>query len=121
MPLNWQHWTQCGKDALNPKCNICPQYVVYFYFKINSWVEPSFGELLSGVGVNKTLRKGTLSGETKSTKWASTGNQTGIKSRKRKGDLHETNNQINVPVQDYISDQDEPWVDIHAPQSQVLK
>ncbi|XP_056601904.1 cell cycle checkpoint protein RAD17 isoform X2 [Triplophysa dalaica] len=87
--------------------------------KINSWVEPSFGELLSGVGVNKTLRKGTLSGETKSTKWASTGNQTGIKSRKRKGDIHETNNQVNVPVQDYISDQDEPWVDIHAPQSQA--
>lgn len=89
-----------------------------FPFKINSWVEPSFGELLSGVGVNRTLRKGTVSGETKSTRWSSTVNQTGIKSRKRKGDLHESNNQINVPIQ---ADQDEPWVDIHAPQTQVLK
>lgn len=86
--------------------------------KINSWVEPSFGELLSGVGVNRTLKKGTVSGETTS-KWSSTGNQTGIKSRKRKGDLHESNNQINVPSQEYSPDQDEPWVDIHAPQSQA--
>nr|XP_055055099.1 cell cycle checkpoint protein RAD17 [Misgurnus anguillicaudatus] len=87
--------------------------------KINSWVEPSFGEVLRGVGANKTLRKGTRSGESKTTRWPTTGDQTVIKSRKRKGDLPASDNQTSTPNQAYKPDQDEPWVDIHAPQSQA--
>lgn len=85
--------------------------------KINNWVEPSFGELFGGV--NRTLKKGPLSGESKTTKWPSTGDQTERKTRKRKVDPHVSNNQISVSSEAYKPDQDEPWVDLHAPQSQA--
>lgn len=106
--------------ALNLQVNLifC---LLLFYVKISSWVEPSFGEVLRGVGANKTLRKGTRSGESKTTRWPITGDQTVIKSRKRKGDLPVSDNQISAPSQAYKLDQDEPWVDIHAPQSQVTE
>ncbi|XDV20972.1 hypothetical protein PO909_026171 [Leuciscus waleckii] len=85
--------------------------------KINNWVEPSFGELLGGV--NRTLKKGPLSGESKTTRWPSTGDQTEKKSRKRKVDPHVSNNQISVSSEADKLDQNEPWVDLHAPQSQA--
>lgn len=93
--------------------------LLLFPFKINNWVEPSFGELLGGV--NRTLKKGPLSGESKTTRWPSTGDQTEKKSRKRKVDPHVSNNQISVSSEAHKPDQDEPWVDLHAPQSQVQK
>ncbi|KAF4113382.1 cell cycle checkpoint protein RAD17 [Onychostoma macrolepis] len=85
--------------------------------KINSWVEPSFGELLGGV--NRSLKKGPLSEESKTTRWPSTGNQAEKKSRKRKVDPHLSSNQISVSNEAYKADQDEPWVDMYAPQSQA--
>uniref|UniRef100_A0A672LS01 Cell cycle checkpoint protein RAD17-like n=1 Tax=Sinocyclocheilus grahami TaxID=75366 RepID=A0A672LS01_SINGR len=84
--------------------------------KINSWVEPSFGELLGGV--NRSLKKGPLSGESKTTQWPSTGKQAEKKSRKRKVDSHVSSNQISVSSEAQKPDQDEPWVDMYAPQSQ---
>ncbi|XP_043095442.1 cell cycle checkpoint protein RAD17 isoform X2 [Puntigrus tetrazona] len=85
--------------------------------KINSWVEPSFGELLGGV--NRSLKKGPLSGESKSTRWLSTGNQAEKKSRKRKVDPNVSSNQISESSEAYKPDQDEPWVDMYTPQSQA--
>ncbi|XP_051962425.1 cell cycle checkpoint protein RAD17-like [Xyrauchen texanus] len=85
--------------------------------KIKNWVEPSFGELLGGSGVKTTLKKGQLSEENKTSRWPSTREQTGKTSRKRKVDV--SDNQISVPRESYKTDQDEPWVDMHAPQSQA--
>uniref|UniRef100_A0A8C0YDZ5 RAD17 checkpoint clamp loader component n=2 Tax=Cyprinus carpio TaxID=7962 RepID=A0A8C0YDZ5_CYPCA len=85
--------------------------------KINSWVEPSFGELLGAT--NRSLKKGPLSGESKTTRWPSTGDQAEKKSRKRKVDPHVSSNQISVSSEAYKPDQDEPWVDLYAPQSQA--
>uniref|UniRef100_A0A8C2EP40 RAD17 checkpoint clamp loader component n=1 Tax=Cyprinus carpio TaxID=7962 RepID=A0A8C2EP40_CYPCA len=85
--------------------------------KLNSWVEPSFGELLGGV--NRSLKTGPLSGESKTTRWPSAGNQAEKKSRKRKVDSHVSSNQISVSSEAYKPDQDEPWVDMYAPQSQA--
>lgn len=83
--------------------------------KINNWVEPSFGELLGGV--SRTLKKGPLSGESKATSWSSNGNPAEKKIRKRKVDPYVSDNQNSVSSE--ASNQDEPWVDIHAPQSQA--
>lgn len=88
-----------------------------FPIKINNWVEPSFGELLGGV--SRTLKKGPLSGESKATSWSSNGNPAEKKIRKRKVDPYVSDNQNSVSSE--ASNQDEPWVDIHAPQSQVHK
>lgn len=107
-------------DALNLLILMCIIYVLLLFpVKINNWVEPSFGELLGGV--NRTLKKGPLSGESKTTRWPSTGDQTEKKSRKRKVGPHVSNNQISVSSEADKLDQDEPWVDLHAPQSQVQK
>uniref|UniRef100_A0A672LSY4 Cell cycle checkpoint protein RAD17-like n=1 Tax=Sinocyclocheilus grahami TaxID=75366 RepID=A0A672LSY4_SINGR len=91
--------------------------LLVFPVKINSWVEPSFGELLGGV--NRSLKKGPLSGESKTTQWPSTGKQAEKKSRKRKVDSHVSSNQISVSSEAQKPDQDEPWVDMYAPQSQA--
>lgn len=109
------------KDPLHPEniwgCTIC--VLLVFPVKLNSWVEPSFGELLGGV--NRSLKTGPLSGESKTTRWPSAGNQAEKKSRKRKVDSHVSSNQISVSSEAYKPDQDEPWVDVYAPQSQVQK
>uniref|UniRef100_A0A8C2KKZ9 RAD17 checkpoint clamp loader component n=1 Tax=Cyprinus carpio TaxID=7962 RepID=A0A8C2KKZ9_CYPCA len=96
-------------------CIIC--VLLVFPVKINSWVEPSFGELLGAT--NRSLKKGPLSGESKTTRWPSTGDQAEKKSRKRKVDPHVSSNQISVSSEAYKPDQDEPWVDVYAPQSQA--
>ncbi|TRY65918.1 hypothetical protein DNTS_026615 [Danionella cerebrum] len=84
--------------------------------KIHSWVEPSFGELLGGKG---NLKKGTRSGENTLKKWASNGNQFEKISRKRKVDPQVSANQIGASDDACSPSQDEPWVDLHAPQSQA--
>lgn len=80
-------------------------------------MEPSFGELLGGV--NRSLKKGPLSRESKTTRWP--GDQGEKKSRKRKVDPHVSGNQISASSEAYKPEQDEPWVDMYAPQSQVQK
>ncbi len=107
----------CGCSEFTDTGLLCVPLV--FPVKINSWVEPSFGELLGGV--NRSLKKGPLSGESKTTRWPSTGNQAEKKSRKRKVDPNVSCNQISVSSEAYKPDQDEPWVDMYAPQSQVQK
>ncbi|XP_051552277.1 cell cycle checkpoint protein RAD17-like isoform X2 [Myxocyprinus asiaticus] len=85
--------------------------------KIKSWVEPSFGEFLGGSVVKRTLNKGPLSGESKTSRWSSTREQTGKTSRKGKVDV--SDNETSVQSEALKTDQHEPWVDMHAPQSQA--
>ncbi|XP_051981757.1 cell cycle checkpoint protein RAD17-like isoform X2 [Xyrauchen texanus] len=84
---------------------------------IKCWVETSFGEHLGGSGVKRTLNKGQLSGENKTSRWSSTREQTGKTSRKRKVDV--SDNQTSVQSEALKTDQHETWVDMHAPQSQA--
>uniref|UniRef100_A0A673GQQ4 Cell cycle checkpoint protein RAD17-like n=1 Tax=Sinocyclocheilus rhinocerous TaxID=307959 RepID=A0A673GQQ4_9TELE len=66
-----------------------------------------------------SLKKAPLSGESKTTRWPSTGDQAEKKSKKRKVDPHVSSNQISVSSEAYKPDQDEPWVDMYAPESQA--
>ncbi|KAI4877167.1 hypothetical protein NFI96_020658 [Prochilodus magdalenae] len=88
--------------------------------KLSSWVQPSFGDLLGGSGVNSfSVTKSTLSGERKSKVQPSSVDVGGTRPRKRKGEPQASKSQFLSCRQGSQEDQDEPWVEIHAPQSQA--
>ncbi|KAJ8285536.1 hypothetical protein GJAV_G00027940 [Gymnothorax javanicus] len=84
--------------------------------KLSSWVEPSFGDLFSAPSLKSVRpKKGTSSGETesKSRKRADPGR---LGPSKRQAVSRVPDPQRNAPCQ---GEQDEPWVDRHAPGTQV--
>ncbi|KAL7836280.1 hypothetical protein AOLI_G00275640 [Acnodon oligacanthus] len=88
--------------------------------KLSSWVQPSFGDLLGGSGVNSfPLTKGTLAGERKPKVQPSCVDVGGKRPRKRKVESQASQSQFFSRKQGLQEDQDEPWVDVHAPQSQA--
>uniref|UniRef100_A0AAR2LI59 AAA+ ATPase domain-containing protein n=1 Tax=Pygocentrus nattereri TaxID=42514 RepID=A0AAR2LI59_PYGNA len=90
--------------------------------QLSSWVQPSFGSLLGGSGVNSfPLTKGTLAGERKSKVQPSSVDVGGKRPRKRKVESQASQSQFFSRKQGSQEDQDEPWVDVYAPQSQVWR
>ncbi|XP_076855108.1 cell cycle checkpoint protein RAD17 [Brachyhypopomus gauderio] len=88
--------------------------------KLNSWVEPSFGDLLGSSGLNSlSLTKGPLSGGAKSKTRSTAADVGGKKARKRRGEP-QGSRPLSLPRRpDSQEPQDEPWVDVYAPQSQA--
>ncbi|KAI5091283.1 cell cycle checkpoint protein RAD17 [Silurus meridionalis] len=86
--------------------------------KLSSWVQPSFGDFFAGSGLNSVPSSKGLSGESKSKARSSSTDVGGKKPKKRKGEP-----QCSKPEPGIFSNrqgsQDEPWVDVHAPQTQA--
>ncbi|XP_007237307.3 cell cycle checkpoint protein RAD17 isoform X1 [Astyanax mexicanus] len=88
--------------------------------KLSSWVQPSFGDLLGGSGLNSfSSTKGALAAESKPKTCPSSAAVSGKRPRKRKGDPPASKPQFFSSRQTSQEDQDEPWVDVHVPQSQA--
>ncbi|XP_072521253.1 cell cycle checkpoint protein RAD17 [Salminus brasiliensis] len=88
--------------------------------KLSSWVQPSFGDFLGGSGVNSfSSAKGALAAESKSKACSVSADASGKRPRKRKGDPPASKAQFISSRQSSQEDQDEPWVDVHVPQSQA--
>ncbi|XP_026875668.2 cell cycle checkpoint protein RAD17 isoform X1 [Electrophorus electricus] len=88
--------------------------------KLNSWVEPSFGDLFGSSGLNSLpLAKAPLSGGNKSRAQPSGVDVGGKKPRKRKGALQAAKPVFPPRRQDSQEPQDEPWVQVYAPQLQA--
>ncbi|XP_026997161.2 cell cycle checkpoint protein RAD17 isoform X2 [Tachysurus fulvidraco] len=89
--------------------------------KLSSWVQPSLGDFFGGSGLNSLpSTKGHL-GESKSKAQSSNVDVGGKKLRKRKGEPQTTNLEPAVFLSRRGSQEnhDEPWVDVHAPQTQA--
>uniref|UniRef100_A0A4W4GFA8 AAA+ ATPase domain-containing protein n=1 Tax=Electrophorus electricus TaxID=8005 RepID=A0A4W4GFA8_ELEEL len=84
------------------------------------WVEPSFGDLFGSSGLNSLpLAKAPLSGGNKSRAQPSGVDVGGKKPRKRKGALQAAKPVFPPRRQDSQEPQDEPWVQVYAPQLQA--
>ncbi|XP_053337696.1 cell cycle checkpoint protein RAD17 isoform X1 [Clarias gariepinus] len=86
--------------------------------KLSSWVQPSFGDIFGGSGLN-TLP--STKGESKSRAQSSRADAGVKKQRKRKGDCPTSKLEPGIFSSRRASqeNQDEPWVDVHAPQTQA--
>ncbi|XP_053530607.1 cell cycle checkpoint protein RAD17 isoform X2 [Ictalurus punctatus] len=89
--------------------------------KLRSWVQPSFGEIFGGSGLNTLPSTKGFSGESKSKAQPSIAEVGGKKQRKRKGEPQTSNPEPGVfsSRRGSQDNQDEPWVDVHAPQTQA--
>lgn len=89
--------------------------------KLRSWVQPSFGEIFGGSGLNTLPSTKGFSGESKSKARPSIAEVGGKKQRKRKGEPQTSNPEPGVfsSRRGSQDNQDEPWVDVHAPQTQA--
>ncbi|KAI1900437.1 hypothetical protein AGOR_G00049930 [Albula goreensis] len=88
--------------------------------KLSSWVEPSFGDLFSGSGLNSfTLKKGVSSGETKSKSQTLNPNVSGQRPSKRRAISSAPEPQPSLGSELRSESHDEPWVDKHSPCSQA--
>lgn len=91
--------------------------------QLRSWVQPSFGEIFGGSGLNTLPSTKGFSGESKSKARPSSAEVGGKKQRKRKGEPQTSNPEPGVfsSRRGSQDNQDEPWVDVHAPQTQVRR
>ncbi|XP_030647483.1 cell cycle checkpoint protein RAD17 [Chanos chanos] len=88
--------------------------------KLNSWVEPSFGDLLGGSAVKSLgLKKVSRSNESLSKARSFAEDPSEKKPKKRKADSHVLAHQFPSSSKTSLEDRDEPWVDTHAPNSQA--
>ncbi|KAG7481278.1 hypothetical protein MATL_G00064980 [Megalops atlanticus] len=88
--------------------------------KLSSWVEPSFGDLLSGSDLNSFhLKKGASSGETKSKSRPPTADSKSQRPSKRRATCQASEPQCPSGRDLTQGGQDEPWVDKHSPSSQA--
>ncbi|KAJ8414867.1 hypothetical protein AAFF_G00023900 [Aldrovandia affinis] len=85
--------------------------------KLSSWVEPSFGDLFSGSGLNSfDLKKGVSLGETKSKAQKTSTDPSSQRPSKRRPFPPTPEPLVSSGSE---QSQDEPWVDRHSPCSQV--
>ncbi|XP_064152503.1 cell cycle checkpoint protein RAD17 [Anguilla rostrata] len=85
--------------------------------KLSSWVEPSFGDLFSGPGLNSFRpKKGVSSGETESKSRKQVADKGGQRPSKRRA-VPDPQGPLDSELSQ--GEQDEPWVDRHAPCSQA--
>ncbi|KAI5618533.1 cell cycle checkpoint protein RAD17 [Silurus asotus] len=84
---------------------------------LSSWVQPSFGEFLAGSGLNSVPSAKGLSGESKSKARSSSTDAGGKKPKKRKGEPQSSKPEPGIFSNKDQGSQDEPWVDVHAPQT----
>ncbi|XP_060764020.1 cell cycle checkpoint protein RAD17 [Neoarius graeffei] len=89
--------------------------------KLNSWVQPSFGDFFGGSGFKPLSSTKGLSAESKSKARSSSADVGGKKSKKRKVDPQTSKPEPDVysSKQGSQENQDEPWVDVHAPQTRA--
>ncbi|KAG7318622.1 hypothetical protein KOW79_018377 [Hemibagrus wyckioides] len=89
--------------------------------KLSSWVQPSFGDFFGGSGSNSLPSTKGLSGESKSKTQSSNAGVGGKKLRKRKGEPQTSKLEPGVfsSRRGSQENQDESWVDVHAPQTQA--
>lgn len=94
---------------------------LFFVFKLRNWVQPSFGDFFGGSGSNSLPSTKGLSGESKSKAQSSNVDVGGKKLRKRKGEPQTSKVEPGVfsSRRGSQENQDESWVDVHAPQTQV--
>ncbi|KAG5281180.1 hypothetical protein AALO_G00068280 [Alosa alosa] len=85
--------------------------------KLNSWVEPSFGGLNSGLSVF-SLKKGQRSGESKGKGKLFGSDSSSKRPQKRRADSSASDSR-SLSTEVSPTDQDEPWVDTHRPCSQA--
>ncbi|XP_062873513.1 cell cycle checkpoint protein RAD17 [Trichomycterus rosablanca] len=87
--------------------------------KLSSWVQPSFGDLLGGSGLSRFSTKGTVSGESKSKARPANTDDGGKRPGKRNRDPQTSQLEGVSSRRGSAESQDEPWVDVYAPQSQA--
>ncbi|XP_053085173.1 cell cycle checkpoint protein RAD17 [Pangasianodon hypophthalmus] len=89
--------------------------------KLSSWVQPSFVDFFGGSGLNTLPSTKGLSGESKSKARSSSADVGGKKPKKRKGEpqISKLEPAVFSSRRGSEENQDEPWVDVHAPQTQA--